>query len=215
MTDETLVQALAKAQGEMPNPPLDGVNPHFKSKFSTLKAVVNVVVPALAKHGISVTQTYGVSEIFGQYMLTRLSKGAEVIDSIVPLPAYANPQQWSSASTYIRRVSLLGIACTVGDPDEDANEASKPEHAKPEVDPELSFKAAVKMRELLDADVEERIKALHCLDYHDVLNKDQPLYEAASQELKPRERAAWKVYVKQAKTAEKEDTKVMAAGRKF
>ena len=38
-----LMAALADAQAEMQNPPLDGANPHFNSRFSTLKAVLEAV----------------------------------------------------------------------------------------------------------------------------------------------------------------------------
>jgi len=54
----TLYQALSAAQAEMRNPTFDKVNPHFKSKFASLAAVRDAVVPVLARHGIAMTQTY-------------------------------------------------------------------------------------------------------------------------------------------------------------
>ena len=118
----SLVEALANAQSEMRNPAFDKVNPHFKSKFASLAAVRDAVVPVLARHGIAMTQTYDLRD-GAQVLLTTLYKGGETIVSAVPLPAYQQSQQWASATTYIRRVSLMAIAGVCGDEDDDAEEA--------------------------------------------------------------------------------------------
>lgn len=118
----SLVEALAAAQAEMRNPTFDKVNPHFKSKFASLAAVRDAVVPVLARHGIAMTQTYRVTDGF-QTLVTVLHRGHERIESEVPLPAYQQPQQWASATTYIRRVSLMAIAGVCGDDDDDAEVA--------------------------------------------------------------------------------------------
>jgi hypothetical protein len=118
----SLVEALANAQSEMRNPAFDKVNPHFKSKFASLAAVRDAVVPVLARHGVAMTQTYDLCD-GEQVLLTTLYKGGETIVSAVPLPAYQQSQQWASATTYIRRVSLMAIAGVCGDEDDDAEEA--------------------------------------------------------------------------------------------
>ena len=118
----SLVEALASAQSEMRNPAFDKVNPHFKSKFASLAAVRDAVVPVLARHGVAMTQTYDLRD-GAQVLLTTLYKGNETIVSAVPLPAYQQSQQWASATTYIRRVSLMAIAGVCGDDDDDAEEA--------------------------------------------------------------------------------------------
>ena len=118
----SLVEALANAQSEMRNPAFDKVNPHFKSKFASLVAVRDAVVPVLARHGVAMTQTYDLRD-GAQVLLTTLYKGGETIVSAVPLPAYQQSQQWASATTYIRRVSLMAIAGVCGDEDDDAEEA--------------------------------------------------------------------------------------------
>ena len=118
----SLVEALANAQSEMRNPAFDKVNPHFKSKFASLAAVRDAVVPVLARHGVAMTQTYDL-RVGAQVLLTTLYKCNETIVSAVPLPAYQQSQQWASATTYIRRVSLMAIAGVCGDEDDDAEEA--------------------------------------------------------------------------------------------
>ena len=126
----TLVEALANAQAEMKNPTFDKVNPHFKSKFASLAAVRDAVVPVLARHGIAMTQTYGFTE-GAQVLITTLHYGNDRLSSHVPLPAYQQPQQWASATTYIRRVSLMAIAGVCGDEDDDAEEATQTARKSP------------------------------------------------------------------------------------
>jgi hypothetical protein len=87
-----------------------------------LAAVRDAVVPVLARHGVAMTQTYDLRD-GAQVLLTTLYKGTETIVSAVPLPAYQQSQQWASATTYIRRVSLMAIAGVCGDEDDDAEEA--------------------------------------------------------------------------------------------
>ena len=127
----TLIEALSAAQAEMRNPTFDKVNPHFKSKFASLAAVRDAVVPVLARHGIAMTQTYDFYE-GAQVLVTTLHYGTDRIESQVPLPAYQQPQQWASATTYIRRVSLMAIAGVCGDEDDDAEEATQPARKAPQ-----------------------------------------------------------------------------------
>lgn len=49
--------ALAKAQGELTNIETNSSNPHFKSKYADLGAILAVVRPVLSKHGICVCQS--------------------------------------------------------------------------------------------------------------------------------------------------------------
>lgn len=66
-----------------------------------------------------------------------------------------------------------------------------------------AFAMAVKMREILEADVDEDAKALHVLDLHDVIKTQHDLYVKASDELFPKERSAWKAYIKAAQARAK------------
>lgn len=130
----SLTQALAAAQADMVNPKFDKVNPHYKSKFASLAAVRDAVVPALARHGVAMTQTYRMVDGF-QILVTTLMKGHERIESEVPLPAYSKPQEWASATTYVRRVSLMAIAGVCGDDDDDAEVAMERNAPKPPAKP--------------------------------------------------------------------------------
>lgn len=130
-----LAEALAKAQAEMKAAPLNKVNPHFKSKYADLPAVIDAVRPALTRHGLSVTQTMRLTEA-GMILVTTLHHtSGETVESLYPLPI-GKPQEMGSAITYARRYSLAALCCIAADEDDDANAyedggqpASKPKAA--------------------------------------------------------------------------------------
>ena len=120
-----LIKALVAAQQEMKAPPLDGVNPHFNSKFSTLLAVRDTIIPTLNKHGIAVTQSFSANER-GVSCTTHLhhASGETLSNGEVFIPSQkSNPHAFGGCATYARRYSLQAAVCIVGDPDLDANEA--------------------------------------------------------------------------------------------
>lgn len=125
--ESTLVDALVAAQLELKNPPLNGFNPHFKSKFATLLDVRDAIVPVMNRHGIAVVQAFAVSPEGTHLLNTFLIKNKDdIITSSAVIPPPANIQAWAASVTYIRRVSLLAIAGVVGDPDADAEDVVRP-----------------------------------------------------------------------------------------
>lgn len=123
--------ALAKAQAEMTNPGFDSTNPHFKSKYASLAAVRNGIIPILARHGIACVQ-----ELLHQDgkvgCATRLSHAGQWIEFepfYLP-PSKSDAQGYGSASTYARRYSLQAVAGVAGDEDDDGNAAARPEKRK-------------------------------------------------------------------------------------
>lgn len=119
-----LAAALAKAQGELKNATLNKINPHFKSRYADLSAIIDATRATLAKHGLSVVQTTKVSEA-GLSLETRLlhSSGQFIVGEY-PLPMVTDkPQQMGSALTYARRYSLAAICGISADEDDDANAA--------------------------------------------------------------------------------------------
>lgn len=118
-----LAEALAKAQAEMKAAPLNKVNPHFRSKYADLPAVIDAVRPALTKHGLSVTQTTRITEGGGLILVTTLHHtSGETLSGEYPLPV-GKPQEMGSAITYARRYSLSALCCIAADEDDDANAA--------------------------------------------------------------------------------------------
>jgi hypothetical protein len=128
--------ALAKAQAEMENPTFDSVNPHFKSRYASLAAVRNAIIPVLAKHGIACVQELTQEE--GKIgCATRLSHAGQWIE-FAPFflpPSKVDAQGYGSASTYARRYSLQAVAGVSGDEDDDGNVAATPVRRKATVNP--------------------------------------------------------------------------------
>lgn len=119
----TIGAALALAQAEMHNAPLNKVNPHFKNRYADLAAIRDATIPILAKHGIAVTQPMAYRD--GQFvLLTRFIFGDQSIESVYPLPAATDkPQIMGSALTYARRYSLAAMCGISADDDDDAEAA--------------------------------------------------------------------------------------------
>ena len=127
---------LAKAQAEIENPTKDAVNPHFRSKYATLDAGLNIVRSVLSKHGISITQPTRVEN--GVLMVdTRLAYQGQWIASEYPVcPFLVKQQEMGSALTYSRRYSLFSLVGIAGEEDDDGNAANAtptqaPKRAKP------------------------------------------------------------------------------------
>jgi hypothetical protein len=186
-TETTLIQALVAAQAEMPNPPLDGFNPHFKSKFSTLLAVRDTVIPILNKHGIFVSQMFD-----GDVLVTSLFHATGRIDSRAPIPNVPDVQKWAAAVTYIRRIALLSICGVVGDPDADAEDVVRASIADRSGRPDTSAVASEPVRKYAkafrDGLVDRNDEAV--LRVHDDLNAEPETYTAVTDALEPKEKDA-------------------------
>ena len=136
-----LAKALAAANGHIKNPNLDAVNPHFKSRYASLGAIINAVRAPLAAQGISAVQT--VSNDGGSVGVTTTllhSSGEWMAETIwSALPDRATVQQLGSSITYLRRYSLAAITGIVGEEDDDGNAGSSNDRSdRPE--PRKTFK---------------------------------------------------------------------------
>ena len=218
-----IAAAFAKAQLEMKNPGFDSANPFFKSKFASLAAVRNAVVPLLAKYNICMAQDLTTAEgtISCMTILTHAS-GQQMRFGPLTLPvAKDDAQGYAAAGTYAKRISLQSVCGVVGDEDDDGNPQAavgKPangayaEPHRPQGDiaksvPQAAAEAAANAMHavLHEGDIEEKIRALKVLDLHDQLNKTQDIYIAAAELLSTKDRAAFKTFVSLAKAAEKAD----------
>ncbi len=118
-----LSDVLAKAQASLKNPHFDSTNPHFKSKFASLGAVREAVIPVFSGLGIAVTQ-WPLSADGAAGCRTVVSHAGEWMaqDFLIPVDKQ-NAHGYASAVTYAKRISLQSIACVVGDVDDDGNQA--------------------------------------------------------------------------------------------
>jgi len=134
----TAWEALPLLQAELPTVAFDRENPHFKSKFASLAAIMEAVRPLLGKHGFSWVTTPTIlgadskdpGEVALLYSLRHVS-GAVVAEGIYPLPGGANAQALGAAITYARRYALCAVLGLVADDDDDGNAAAEA-HAGPQ-----------------------------------------------------------------------------------
>lgn len=219
-----IAAAFAKAQLEMHNPKFDSANPFFKSKFASLAAVRNAVIPCFAKHGICVAQDLVTAEgtISCSTILTH-SSGQQMRFGPLTLPVTkADAQGYAAAGTYAKRIALQSVAAVVGDEDNDGNEQipEKPERVGHDpkgdmgksVNPQAARETAKRMMDLMDGEIigdhEDAKKAAIVLDFHEqVLNPDPDLYVAVGEVLAAPKRNAWKGYVALAKKLEAAEPK--------
>jgi hypothetical protein len=107
---EAVFAALAKAQGEIRNAVKDSANPHFRSKYADLAAIVDACRKPLSENGIAVIQIphnagrdIGVTTILGH------SSGQWISGRIAVAPAKWDAQSLGSVTTYLRRYSLAAM----------------------------------------------------------------------------------------------------------
>lgn len=126
-----LSAALAKAQAEMPAAPKQSINPHFKSKYADLAAIMDTCRQPLTRNGLAVMQT--ISGDGARVEVTTIlshSSGEYIGDTAVFTPRDPSPQAMGSAITYARRYSLSALVGVVADEDDDGNAAQgKSTHA--------------------------------------------------------------------------------------
>lgn len=121
-----LDEALAKAQGEIEAASKDRNNPAFKSKYADITSVWEAARPALAKHGISVTQWPIHADDSRLHIVTRVAFKGEWIRAHFSIPVTKQDAQgYGSATTYAKRYALAAALGVVADDDDDGNAASQ------------------------------------------------------------------------------------------
>jgi ERF superfamily len=219
-----LTAALAKAQGEITGALKESKNPFYKSSYADLASCWDACRGPLSKNSLAVFQAAETTE-HGLVLTTTLAHGSGqwMRSTLGVNPKDDTPQSMGSALTYARRYALTAMV-GIAQVDDDGNAASgRPVNGAHDPRGDMGkdtpiadvVKAAAQMRDIMDMDVEEPIKALKVLDYHDVLNRDQDLYVRAADELGSKLKGAWKAYVAQAKSAQKADSMASNGKRAF
>jgi len=145
---DELAAALAAAQGMMENAVMNRVNPHFKSKYADLAAVLSAARKPLSANGLAIVQTIGDGVLHTRLLHT----SGQWIASEHPLPMAGRPQEIGSALTYARRYSLSALIGIAADEDDDATGAEKAHKAANNGKPagKLSDAQAFELSEALD-----------------------------------------------------------------
>ena len=116
--------AIAAAQADMTNAVKDSKTPHFKSNYSSLSAVRDIVVPAFNKHGIAVLQPVDGADGFmtGRTLLMWKDQTLEMGNCTLPIGNSRNAAQAvGSAATYLARYQLRGVGGIAVEDDDGEN----------------------------------------------------------------------------------------------
>lgn len=106
----------------------DGKNPHFKSSYATLAAVIEAIREPLSKQGIAFTSLPTTDGLTVSVETRLIHKSGEWISATCSAAVRdASPQVVGSAQTYLRRYGLQAI-CGLASEDDDgeATRSAKP-----------------------------------------------------------------------------------------
>ena len=132
-----LMESLGKAQSEIKGVEMDGFNPYFSSRYTTLKMILQTIKPILRKHGLVLTQlSVGENGEVGVETILSHPESAETLTSrvVIPVDGKNVAQESGKTITYLRRYSIASMFNIYSDEDLDGN---GPEETSQESDPEL------------------------------------------------------------------------------
>ena len=124
---DKIAAALAKAQGELTNPPKTKTADagKYKYAYADLAEVIDHVRPVLAKHGLAVVQMVAARETANILITKLIHDSGQCLESTYPLPRQAAAQEMGSAITYARRYSLCAILGIAAESDDDGTKAQE------------------------------------------------------------------------------------------
>jgi hypothetical protein len=126
-----LAQALAKAQAQVMQAHRDAQNPHYRSTYATIEAVLDAIREPLAQHGIAFCQFPGTHWVEGRLHLALttilMHSSGECLEGVLEIPvAKTDAQGVASATTYARRIALQAILGVAAEDDDGNGAVGKP-----------------------------------------------------------------------------------------
>jgi hypothetical protein len=133
-----LMTAIGMAQAEIPAMYMDGYNPYFSSRYTTLGTILETITPILNKHGLVVTQhaTGSEGQVGIETIVAHLESKQHLVSRVlIPLGSVSNPaQEAGKIFTYLRRYALAALFNIYSDEDIDANTHKQQGAKEEEVD---------------------------------------------------------------------------------
>ncbi len=121
LAQASLYAALAKAQSEMPAVEKDAVNPHFKSRFTSLDHLIAKTRPVLNRHGLAIVQL-PLRDHDGMPVLRTTiahSDGASISADAPLIPMKQDMQGIGAAISYMRRFAWAAACGIASETDDD------------------------------------------------------------------------------------------------
>ncbi len=130
---DKIIPAYIKAEHAVGSVKKTASNPHFRSKYADLEAVMDACSDALDKNGLAVWQSINED---GDRLITRLyHTSGQWMEGYTPLIIAKNDMQGlGSAYTYARRYGLMSIL-GIAPEDDDGNAAVEAKKAEPKPQP--------------------------------------------------------------------------------
>lgn len=124
---DKIASALAKAQGQLTNPPKTKTANigKYKYRYADLAEIIEHVRPVLSKHDLAVSQLIQTTDTSTILVTKLLHSTGQYLMSTYPLPKSAPAQDMGSALTYARRYSLCAILGIAADEDDDGSKAQE------------------------------------------------------------------------------------------
>lgn len=152
-----LNKALIKFQSELKPVSRDMKNAYFNSKYATLAAVIEEVLPILTKNDLCFTQAFSFCNGTTFLETKVMHTSGEFIVSTIPMQPMNDVQKMGSQITYLKRYSLMAIlGVSSSDEDDDGNMAVK----KPEQKPNPNYKAKYETLEKLKTELTTKTKGM-------------------------------------------------------
>ena len=205
--------AMSRAQAAIKPVYRDAINKQTGSPYATLEAISDAITPIITAEGFSLSYDTADCPIPGYIRILcdvmhsagHTEKGKHFDLPLDDAGLKGNPnktpiQASGSTVSYGRRyIKCMIFDVTLTNEDNDGQRVEKtPDEIRGDAinntDPTEAKEAADRMLKALEADVDERRKAMGVLDLHDEIKTNSDLYIAASALLHSKMRSAWKKY---------------------
>lgn len=145
---------LLEAKKEIGKATKSSTNPHFKSKYVDINALIETVETVLLSKGLVLLQPIENGKVY-----TRIvdAESEQMIESFIDLPTSGTPQAMGSAITYFRRYTLQSLLSMQAQ-DDDGQLASQPQPVQLPICTSKLFEKAVERYEGLELDVFDKLR---------------------------------------------------------